>query len=212
MKTVFLTVNGKKIEAAAGEKLLWAALDNGIYVPHLCGLKESDEVSASCRLCFVEVQGRKGPVAACTEPVMEGMVVDTRGATSLRLARTAFELLLASNEVDCPNCLKNNACELQKIAANLGVRLNAKRFRKIERRLPVDDSSQVFTYNPNRCVLCGRCVWVCRERAGVGAIGFAERGFKRGMTTFGGEPMAKSSCTGCGQCVTVCPTGALVFK
>ncbi len=192
--------------------MLWAALDNGIYIPNLCGIREAEEPAASCRLCFVEIEGKKEPVTACTEPVREGLVVDTQGPKAKRLVRTAFELLLASNEIDCAHCPKNKSCELQKIAAHLRIKLTAKRFRRLERKLPIDDSSPLFTYNPNKCVLCGRCVWMCRERLDIGAIGFAERGFKRVVTTFGGEPLGRSKCDQCGQCVTVCPTGALVFK
>jgi bidirectional [NiFe] hydrogenase diaphorase subunit len=209
MKTVSLTIDGKKIKAPQGQKVLWAALDNGIYIPNLCALRERSAPEASCRLCWVEIKGRT--VTACTETVEAGMVVDTKGAMSLRLARTALELLLASHPVDCANCAANGSCELQKIAAHLKVKLSAKRFRKILRKLPVDSSSPEFVYDPNKCVLCGRCIWVCRRR-GIGALGFAYRGFNRRMTTFADEPMAKSGCQGCAKCVVVCPTGALVLK
>jgi bidirectional [NiFe] hydrogenase diaphorase subunit len=209
MKTVSLIIDGKEIKAPQGQKVLWAALDNGIYIPNLCALREEETPEASCRLCWVEIKGRT--VSACTETVEEGMVVDTRGAVALRLARTALELLLASNDVDCANCAKSGSCELQKIAAHLKVKLSAKRFRKIRRNLPIDDSSPEFVYDPNKCVLCGRCIWVCR-RLGIGALGFAYRGFNRRMTTFADEPMAKSGCQGCAKCVVVCPTGALTLK
>jgi bidirectional [NiFe] hydrogenase diaphorase subunit len=209
MKTVSLTIDGKKIKAPQGQKVLWAALDNGIYIPNLCALRERSVPEASCRLCWVEIKGRT--VSACTETVEEGMVVNTRGAVALRLARTALELLLASNDVDCANCAKSGSCELQKIAAHLKVKLSSKRFRKIRRNLPIDDSSPEFVYDPNKCVLCGRCIWVCRQK-GIGALGFAYRGFNRRMTTFADEPMAKSNCQGCAKCVAVCPTGALVLK
>ena len=167
---------------------------------------------AACRLCFVEVEGMAVPVTACTEPVREGMVVNTKGLKALRLARTAFELVLASHPVDCANCPKNGSCELQKIAKHLGVKLKTKRFRKVLPALSIDSSSPVFIYDPNKCVLCGRCVWVCQEKLGIGAIGFAYRGFRRVVTTFAGEPIGESSCQGCGECVTLCPTGALAFK
>jgi bidirectional [NiFe] hydrogenase diaphorase subunit len=209
MGKISLTIDGKKIKAREGEKVLWAALANGIYIPNLCALRDKETPSASCRLCWVEVKGRA--VTACTTTVEDGMVVNTKGAKAQRLPRTALELLLASNEVDCANCPANGACELQKIAAHLKVRLNTKRFRKILRELPIDDSSPDFTYDPNKCVLCGRCIWVCRSQ-NIGALGFAHRGFKRRMTTFGDEPMAKSNCQDCAQCVAVCPTGALVLK
>jgi bidirectional [NiFe] hydrogenase diaphorase subunit len=212
MKTVSLTINGKKIKARQGERLLWAALDNGIYIPNLCALRDASEPAASCRLCWVEVEGKSQPVTACTEIVEEGMVVNTRSPAALRLARTALELLLASNVVDCAHCPANGACELQKIAQYLGVKLKAKRFRKILRNLSIDSSSPLFTYDPNKCVLCGQCIWVCRQRLGISALGFAHRGFNRRVTTFADEPIAEARCEGCGDCVTACPTGALCFK
>ncbi|MCJ7790905.1 MAG: 2Fe-2S iron-sulfur cluster-binding protein [Dehalococcoidia bacterium] len=212
VKSVSLTIDGKKIGAARGEKVLWAALDNDIYIPNLCAIREKSEPFASCRLCFVEVEGKDNPVTACTTPVTEGMVVNTQGAKALRLVRTALELLLASHPVDCAHCLKNGSCELQRIAEHLGVKLKTKRFRKILPELPIDSSSPLFIYDPNKCVLCGRCVWVCQEKLGKGTIGFAYRGFRRMVTTFGDEPMGRSSCQDCSECVAVCPVGALVFR
>ena len=211
-KSVSLTIDGKKIGAAPGEKVLWAALDNGIYIPNLCAIRERSEPFASCRLCFVEVEGKDTPVAACTVPVEEGMVVNTKGAKALRLARTALELILAGRVVDCAHCNKSGTCELQIIAKHLGVKLTTERFRKILSELPIDSSSPLFIYDPNKCVLCGRCVWVCQEKLGKGTIGFAYRGFRRMVTIFGDEPMGRSSCQDCSECVAVCPVGALVFK
>ena len=212
MKTVSLAIDSRKITAHEGEKLLWVALDNGIYIPNLCALRDDLEPAAACRLCFVEVGGKEQPVTACTETVAEGMVVNTRGAKGLRLARSAFELIMASHPVDCAHCAQNGSCELQKIARHLNIKLKSKRFRKLLRQLPVDDSNPQFTYDPNKCVLCGRCVWVCREHLGIGILGFAYRGFQRMVTTFADEPLGEFRCQECGECVRICPTGALVFK
>ena len=211
-KTVSLTINDQKVGALDGEKILWAALDNGIYISNLCAIRERKEPFAACRLCFVEVEGKERPVTACTTPVAEGMVINTKGPKALRLSRTAFELLLASHPVDCAHCLKSSSCELQKIAKHLGVKLKTKRFRKILPELPIDSSSPIFTYDPNKCVLCGRCVWICQENLGIGEIGFAYRGFRRMVTTFGDKPMGTSRCRECREIVSVCPVGALVFK
>jgi bidirectional [NiFe] hydrogenase diaphorase subunit len=212
MKTVSLTIDGKEIKARRGEKVLWAALDNGIYIPHLCARRDNLAPDASCRLCWVEIEDRLKPVTACTETVEAGMAVNTRGAGAIRLARTALELLLASNDVDCASCAKSGSCELQRIAAHLKVKLKTRRFRKIPRNLPVDDSSPLFIYDPNKCVLCGQCIQVCRQRLGIGALGFAHRGFNRRMTTFGDQPIGQSECAQCRDCVNICPTGALCFK
>ena len=212
MKMVSLTIDGQQITAPEGERVLWAALDNGIYIPNLCALRDAKPPAADCRLCFVEVAGYAQPVVACAEPVRDGMVVETKGPAALRLARTSLELLLASHPVECAQCSASGACELQKIARHLGVKLNSKRFRKILHQFPVDDSSPVLAYDPNKCVLCGRCVWTCRERLGVGVLGFAHRGFSRMVTTFAHEPLVEHSCQGCGECALVCPTGALSVK
>ena len=121
MRTVSITIDGNQVTAHEGDKLLWVALDNSIYIPNLCAIKETEEPAASCRLCFVEIEGYNGPVTACTEPVREGMVVNTQGPKARRLARTALELILASHPVDCSHCAANGRCELQRIAAHLGV-------------------------------------------------------------------------------------------
>jgi formate dehydrogenase major subunit/NADH-quinone oxidoreductase subunit G len=212
MKNISLTIDGKKIRAHEGDKILWVALENGIYIPNLCAIQERMQPSASCRLCFVEVEGENEPVIACTELVKEGMVVNTRGKNALRLARTSAELLMASHPVDCGHCLKNRSCELQKIGKHLGIKLKTKRFRKLERNLPVDGSSSLFIYDPNKCILCGKCVWVCQEKLGVGAIGFTRRGFKRMVSTFQDKPLAESMCSQCAECVSICPVGSLTFK
>jgi formate dehydrogenase major subunit/NADH-quinone oxidoreductase subunit G len=212
MKKITLTIDGKNIKAREGENVLFAALKNGIYIPNLCAIREKTEPSASCRLCFVEVDGEEEPVTACTEPVKEGMVVQTRGKIALRLARTAAELLLSSHPLDCAHCPKNRSCELQRIAKHLGIKLKTKRLRRLEKNFPVDDSSSIFTYDPNKCVLCGKCVWVCQDQLGIGAIGFTRRGFRRVVSTFQDKPFAESRCVQCGECVKVCPVGSLTFK
>jgi bidirectional [NiFe] hydrogenase diaphorase subunit len=212
MKEVSLTIDNKKMRAVEGEPILWAALDNGVYIPNLCAIRDKGEPFAACCLCFVEIEGEDEPVAACTEPVREGMVVHTNGERALRLARTSAELLLASHPLDCGHCKKNRLCELQKIARHLHIKLRGKRFRRLEKNLPIDDSSSVFSYDPNKCILCGRCVWACREQLKVGAIGFTRRGFKRMVSTFENSPLAQSRCQECGRCVKVCPVGAFTSK
>ena len=208
---VTLTIDGIRVRAPRGERLLWAALDNSIYIPNLCAIREADLPFGACRLCFVEIEGRESLVTACSEPVEEGMVVHTRTPRVDRLRRTAFELLLSHHHLDCHNCPKNKNCELQRIASRLGFRLKLQRFRPIPRSLPIDSSHPLFIYDPNKCVLCGKCVWVCQEH-GIGAIDFAFRGIDTRVSTFDNVPLIDSKCDSCLQCVDVCPVGALVRK
>ena len=212
METVSLTIDGKEIKAKEGEKVLWAALRNGIYIPHLCAIPESPLPFGGCRLCFVEIEGRGAPVNSCTEPVREGMVVQTKTEKVLRLVRTAFELILSTHPLNCKDCPANKRCALQDIARQMGFKLKSKRFRKITRQLPIDDSQSQFTLNPNLCVFCGQCVYVCNEVVKVGAINFNFRGLNAQVGTFGGEPLAESGCTSCLKCVEVCPVGAFSLK
>jgi bidirectional [NiFe] hydrogenase diaphorase subunit len=212
MKTINLIIDGKIISAPAGTKLLWAALDNGIYVPNLCAIKEKPEPEAACRLCWVEIEGEQEPVTACTLDVNDGMVVNTKGAKALALARAGFGLLMASHALDCAHCPANGRCELQKIAKVLKCSLKPKNLRLLLHDLPIDNSNPLFTLNPNKCVLCGRCVWECPKQKEKAVLGFAYRGFERRLTTFADEPIGKDRWVDCGECVKVCPTGALSMK
>ena len=209
---VTLTIDDKTITTEKGNLLLWAALDNGIYIPHLCALRERSEPYAGCRLCFVEIEGRPDPVPACTEPVQDGMVVHTRSASVHRLQRTALELLLSMHAVDCGHCPKNRSCELQKIARHLKVTLKPKRVPTILKKRPRDESHPLFTYDPNKCILCGNCVWVCHEQVKAGILNFAYRGIETVVAAFGGMPLGEAGCSECQACVDVCPVGALVIK
>ena len=212
MKPIQISIDGKKVKCLEGETLLWVALDHGIYISHLCMAREMTEPYGACRLCYVEVEGNDWPVTACTTKAEEGLVVHTKGTTSLRLARTALELLLSNHPVDCAHCLKSGSCELQKVAKSLGVKLNTKRFRKFLKDLPIDETSPVFIYDPNKCVLCGKCVWYCQKQIGLGAIGFAYRGFQRWVTTFDNEPVGLSECRERIELVKICPVGAFVGR
>lgn len=210
MKTVSMTIDGQRIQAPEGLSVLWAALHSGIYIPNLCSLEDDEAPMAACRLCFVEIAGRDRPVTACTEAVCEGMAVNTRGAGALSLARSGFRLLMASHPVDCAHCARNGVCELQRIAHHLRATLRPKGLHRLSRSLPIDDSHPAVVYDPNKCVLCGRCVRVCRRYSGV--LGFAHRGFGRVVTTFGDRPLGETACQGCAACAAVCPTGALVAR
>jgi formate dehydrogenase major subunit/NADH-quinone oxidoreductase subunit G len=211
MALVTLVIDGAEVKARKGEKLLWAALDNGFYIPNLCALRQADPPLASCRLCFVEIEGRSAPLTACTEPVKDGMVVHLNTPKVKRLRNTAFELLLSHHKLDCGHCAKNRSCELQSIASRLGLKLKLKRLRQIPCDLPIDSSHTLFTYDPNKCVLCGKCIWVCHEQ-GTGILDFAFKGIETRVSTIESIPLAEAGCNSCLACVAVCPVGSLVSK
>ncbi|MCL6638514.1 MAG: (2Fe-2S)-binding protein [Firmicutes bacterium] len=208
---VRLTIDGKEIEVPAGRKVLWAALENGIYIPHLCALPDEEPPFAACRLCFVEIEGISRPVTACTQEVAAGMVIRTRSGQLDRLVRTGFEMIMSNHRIECKTCPANGRCELQKIAKERKWPLKPKRLPGLDRALPVDTSAPGIVYDPNKCVLCGRCVRVCRQK-GLGDLGFAHRGFQRIVTTFGGRPLGEAGCLTCGACASACPVGALAAK
>lgn len=208
---VRLTIDGKSIESPAGEKILWAALQNGIYIPHLCALPGEASPFAACRLCFVEIEGYPRPVTACTEAVAGGMAVRTRSEQLDRLVRTGFEMIMSNHRIECKTCPANRRCALQKIAKERKWPLKPKRLPALERNLPVDESAPGIIYDPNKCVLCGLCVRACR-RQGQGDLGFAHRGFNRMVTTFGDGPLGTGGCLDCGACMAACPVGALAAR
>ncbi len=212
MAKVTLTIDDIQVKAARGKKLLWAALDAGIYIPNLCAIRERESPFGACRLCWVEIEGETKPVTSCTTAVREGIKVYTRTPRVLRLVRTAFELLISHHSVDCARCAKNKKCELQKIARSFRFKLKPKRFRKLPAELPIDSSHPSFILDPNKCVLCGKCVWFCNEVQRVCALDFTFRGLNTMITTSGGRQLSESECSDCRECVSVCPVGALIPK
>lgn len=211
-KTITITIDDKEFSVPEGTTVLRAALDSGIYIPHLCANEEAEKPAASCRLCFVEIDGFLNPVTSCTQQVKEGMVVRTRSRRVDRLIKTAFELLLSNHRLGCAKCARNGSCELQKIAKERGLKLKLTRLKPLNMEAVIDDSPEGFVYDPGRCVLCGQCVWVDQHKVKVGAIGFIRRGISRKVATFGEVNLAKTRCNQCGECVKVCPVGALIPK
>jgi predicted molibdopterin-dependent oxidoreductase YjgC len=204
-----LTINGTGVRVNKGATVLEAAQAAGIYIPTLCADPDL-EPYGSCRLCVVEIEGMRGLPTACTTPATDGMVVHTETPAANEVRRTAVELLLADHPVDCLTCPKNQQCELQKVAAYLGI--TERRFPHTDRTFEVDASNPFFNLYRNYCILCARCVRTCQEVTGVGAIDLAYRGYQTRVAAFGDKPMMESICKSCGECVERCPVGALIPK
>jgi len=203
---VTLEVDGRPVQAHAGEPLLTALRREGIHVPTLCHLAHLSPTGA-CRLCVVEVQGQKNLVPSCAFPVSAGMVVETHSARAQRARKTIVELLLADHPDDCLYCVRSSNCDLAGLAQELGVRERRYRGGKSEHHL--DASSPAILRDPAKCILCGKCVRVCEEVQGVSAIDFIGRGCHTQVGTAFDEGLNLSNCIMCGQCINVCPTGAL---
>ena len=212
MDKVTLTIDGRKISADADTTVLEAALLNDVYIPHLCYHPDLKPVGV-CRLCMVEIEGRRGLAISCKTPVDEGLMVRTESPQINAVRRTAVELLIADHPEDCLACVQSDRCELQRIASFVGVdRQRLGRMRRPAEMAPIDSSNPFFDHDPNKCVLCGICVRTCDELQGVSAIDFGFRGYDTTISTFAGKPWAESRCESCGECVVRCPVGALTVK
>jgi len=201
-----IEVNGRTVEAREGEMLLDALRREGISVPTLCHLEHLFPTGA-CRMCVVEVDGRPGLAPSCATPVAEGMKVQTHTSRVVRARKTIVELLLANHPDDCLYCVRSDDCELSALAVEHGVRQRRYAGRRV--KLKEDLSSPAIERDPEKCVLCGKCVRVCEEVQGVSAIDFAGRGSNARIETAFEQGLNLSSCVYCGQCIMVCPTGAL---
>ncbi len=208
-KTINLTIDSRAYAVPAGSTLLEACRLAGIDIPTLCHLPEVSS-NASCGLCVVEVQGAKSLVRSCVQKAAEGMVVKTNGRRVETARRTALELLLANHPDDCLSCSRNGSCELQAMAERFSLR--GRRFPRTRPRGTVDETSPALVRDNDKCILCGRCVAVCREVQTVSAIDFAGRSQRTHIATFMDGAMSGSVCVSCGQCTLVCPTGALTER
>ncbi len=231
---ITLTIDGKKIETQKGKRILEAALENGIYIPNLCALADIELPFGACRLCFVEVEGMKEPITACTEPVREGMIVHTVTDKLTKLRRTVLDFILSKHPHEClicykrdicdpltpclrtvsvqercVTCPKDKRCDLQKVVKYVG--LESLKAPYEPRQLPIWDDP-LIARDYNLCILCGRCVRVCQEIRGIGAIAFTQRGGRAVVGTLFNDSLKNAGCKFCGACVEVCPTGALMDR
>jgi iron-only hydrogenase group A len=201
-----LKVDGRAIEAKEGETILSALKREGIHVPTLCHM-EGLTPTGACRLCVVELEGAPNFVPACSFPVAPGMKIQTRTPKVLDARRTIVELLLSNHPDDCLYCARNGKCDLQALSQSLGIRQRL--FRGKRNVQEKDISSPSLTRDPEKCILCGRCVRICEEIQGVGAIDFVGRGCKAYVGTAFDQGLNVSTCINCGQCILGCPTGAI---
>ena len=209
---VKLLIDNKEIDVDEKKTLLNACLDNEIYIPNLCHLEEMDNPPVSCRMCLVEIEGEDRPIASCAVKVKEGMVVKTDTPSVRRLQRSAFQLLMSVHDVDCGHCPSNKKCELQRIAKLLKVGLKPKRLHQRLKEPGIDEGHPLLTYHPNRCVLCGKCVFVCQRLNGGALLSFAKRGLDTVISFYGQMDLEGLPCEGCRACVEICPVSAITFK
>ena len=203
MALVNVTINGVQVQAENGALLIEVAKQNGIEIPAFC-YYEGMSLQAACRMCLVEVEKAPKLMAGCTLPVAEGMVVRTESEPVVKARKTTLEFLLSNHPLDCPVCDKGGECELQDMTFKYGV--GESRFTEVKQHVPEKQWSPVVFYDAPRCILCYRCVRVCNEGMGVGALGISYRGVNAEIIPSNGDHL---ECDECGSCIDICPVGSL---
>ena len=210
-QTVSVDIDGVIVTVPAGTSVMRAASEAGLAVPKLCAT-DSLQPFGSCRLCLVEIDGKKGTPASCTTPVEPGMVVHTQTPRVERLRRNVMELYISDHPLDCLTCPANGDCELQDMAGVVGLREVRYGFAG-ENHLdaPTDSSNPYFDFDESKCIACSRCVRACDEIQGTLALTIVGRGFDSKVSA-GGTNFMDSECVSCGACVQACPTATLSEK
>ena len=211
-KLIHLTINGIPVEVPAGTTILEAARKVHVRIPTLCNHPDL-RPSAVCRICVVEVEGMKLLQTACSFPVSEGMKVHTNTTSVLKARRNILELLMLRHPHDCLTCQRNGTCELQDLCAELNLSMDHNLdISAGTRGLPVDDSSPAIVRNPDKCILCGRCIQVCSDIQTVNVLSRESRGHDVMINPPYGKKLVDTTCVNCGQCLQVCPVGAITIK
>jgi formate dehydrogenase major subunit len=212
-REVTLNIDGIAVTVPAGTSLMRAAVKAGVMIPKLCAT-DSLAPFGSCRLCLVEIEGRRGYPSSCTTPAEAGMKVSTQTPKLAELRRNVMELYISDHPLDCLTCAASGSCELQSMAGAVGLRevrysnTGANHFTNAIK----DGSNPYFNFNPAKCVVCNRCVRACEEQQGTFALTISGRGFDSRVTAGQGESFMESDCVSCGACVNACPTAALTEK
>ena len=210
METVKLIIDNKPLEVPKGTTILEAAKSIGIHIPSLCYMKleelNFENNPGACRICVVEVEGRRNLAPSCKQECMEGMVVHTHTPRVINARKTVMELLLSNHPAECLTCSSNGHCELQDLAHSLGIRQI--RYKGEMSEFEIDRSPSIVR-NPNKCIMCRRCETMCNTIQTVGALTAVNRGFHAAVSTAFERDIAGSTCSYCGQCVSVCPVNAL---
>ncbi len=208
---VTLTIDGTHVVVPQGTSVMAAAMTMGTQIPKLCATDMLDAFG-SCRLCLVEIEGRRGTPASCTTPVEEGMVVHTQNARLAKLRKGVMELYISDHPLDCLTCSANGDCELQDMAGAVGLRdMRYGQSGANHLDAPRDDSNPYFSFDPTKCIVCSRCVRACDEVQGTFALTIDGRGFASKVAT-GTQDFLSSECVSCGACVQACPTATLMEK